>query len=215
MAMQPSRYRWVRAYRGFFAAAILVAVAAQFVDSVLGVHKPVANFLSFFTIEANLMAAAVLLWGCISPEGGVSPQTRAWIRGAIVLYLAITGIVYGLLLAGLQEQLQMTLPWVDRILHRTIPVVLVADWLVDPPDVRLTARSALSWLAYPVVWLAYPYPFLNPAQAGGYVTVAAYSVAIALGAAGLAWLVVLTARHVQLVVRKAPIPDGSARTQHT
>lgn len=58
-----------------------------------------------------------------------------------------------------------------------MPVVLVLDWLVDPPRHRLPAWTVLAWLAYPTAWLAYtlvrgeivdwcPYPFVDVSNLG-------------------------------------------------
>ena len=76
----------------------------------------------------------------------------------------------------------------NAVLHEIIPIVVVLDWLIDPPAVRLTTRGALLWLLFPVAWIVYvlvrgalvgkyPYPFLDPAN-GGYASVAAYCVGI-------------------------------------
>ena len=70
-------------------------------------------------------------------------------------------------------------------------MILVLDWIVDPPALRLAYRDALIWLIYPLVWVSltllrgaadgwYPYPFLNPVN-GGYGTVAATVVSIIVG----------------------------------
>ena len=72
-----------------------------------------------------------------------------------------------------------------------MPVAVVADWLLDPPRLRLRTRDVLWCLPFPSAYLAwslgrgalvqwYPYPFLNPAQPGGYGTVALYGAGIAL-----------------------------------
>jgi hypothetical protein len=93
------------------------------------------------------------------------------------LYIAITGIVFAVLLSGLQESLDTHIGWVDFVVHKLIPIVLVADWLIDPPRHRLSITTALLWLAYPAVWLAYtlirgastdwyPYPFVDVSQLG-------------------------------------------------
>jgi hypothetical protein len=69
-----------------------------------------------------------------------------------------------------------------------MPIAVIADWLIDPPDRRISFRTSLVWLAYPLVWTGYtlvrgaltgwyPYPFLDPAN-GGYATVALYVAAI-------------------------------------
>jgi hypothetical protein len=56
-----------------------------------------ANYFSFFTIESNMLAAAMLLVG-----GLLDPRSDRWasVRGAITLYMTITGIVYAGLLSG-------------------------------------------------------------------------------------------------------------------
>ena len=105
------------------------------------------------------------------------------------MYLTVTFFVVIVLLSG--EDVQLDLVWVDVVLHKLFPVVVVLDWLVDPPMVRLTNRDALLWLVYPIVWVVvtlvrgaadgwYPYPFLDPAK-GGYGTVAVVVIAITIG----------------------------------
>lgn len=81
------------------------------------------------------------------------------------------------LLSG--ADLQLAVPCVDFVLHKLFPVIVVVDWIVDPPVTRLNFRQALVWLVYPLIWTGftivrgaidgwYPYPFLDPAN-GGYV----------------------------------------------
>ena len=98
-------------------------------------------------------------------------------RGAVTLYITITGVVFALLLAGLQESLDTHIAWVDFTVHKLMPVVLVADWLIDPPRHRLSFRIGLAWLLYPLAYLVYtlirgarvdwyPYPFLDVSRHG-------------------------------------------------
>ena len=123
------------------------------------------------------------------------------IRGAarrfIGLYIAITGAVFALLLSGLQEDLQTTVSWVDFVLHRLMPIVLVLDWLLDRPRHVLPWWTAAAWLAYPLAWLAYtllrgaavdwyPYPFVDVSRLG-YDGVALRAVALGVGFGALAW----------------------------
>lgn len=204
--MRPSTAGWVRGYRVFFALLALLAVVVQCRQSIESGFPP-SNFLSFFTIQSNLFAIAVLLWAALWTP------SESWdlIRGAAVLYLSITGVVYGVLLAGYQEELQTTIPWVDTVLHKVMPLVMVADWIIDPPAAPLTFRRAIVWLLYPLAYVAYsllrgplvkwyPYPFLDPAQPGGYATVAVYGVGIFLAAMLFTWLVVIIGRHLRLLV---------------
>ncbi len=177
-----------------FAATAIVAMAYQFATSATTPFQK-GNFFSFFTIQANILAvAALLLLVLVRRE----ERTRLFdgARGAAVLYMAITGVVFALLLAGLQEELQTTVPWVDFVVHKLMPVVLVVDWLIDPPRHRLPRWAALAWLAYPLAWLAYtlvrgesvdwyPYPFVD-ASTHGYGRVLVNGIVLALGFAAAA-----------------------------
>jgi hypothetical protein len=94
------------------------------------------------------------------------------VRGAIALYISITGVVFALLLSRLQEELDTHIAWVDFTVHKLIPIVFVIDWLIDPPRHRFRVRLGLAWLGYPLAWFAYtlvrgasedwdPYPFVD------------------------------------------------------
>ncbi len=134
------------------------------------------NFFSFFTIQSNLPAVATLSLLVIVRRAERTALFDA-MRGGIVLYMAITGIVFALLLSGLQEELQTTIPWVDFVVHKLMPVVLVVDWLVDPARHRLPPWTAAAWLSYPFAWFLYtlargasvdwyPYPFVDVVELG-------------------------------------------------
>lgn len=181
---------------GFVALTVIALVALVGELSTRGVFDPV-NFFSYFTVQSNLIGVVVLLGSALRGWSGAGPS-RTWdlIRGAAVLYLTVTLIVFALLLSG--AEVGIPLPWVDLVLHKVFPIVLIADWLIDPPQ-RLYLREALWWLAYPLVWTAYslirgaatgwyPYPFLDPAN-GGYQTVAGYVGGILVG--GIVLIVIL------------------------
>jgi len=76
------------------------------------------------------------------------------LRGAASLYMAITGIVFSVLLAGLDVELT-AVPWDNTVLHYIMPVVVVADWVIDLPGTRIAFKSALVWLAFPLTYVAY------------------------------------------------------------
>jgi hypothetical protein len=63
--------------------------------------------------------------------------------------------VFALLLQGLQEELQTTIPWVENVVHRLVSLALVVDGLVEGPRRRLPRWVAVAWLGYPAAWLAY------------------------------------------------------------
>ena len=206
---------WLRLCRLFFALLCIAAVAAL-ADFAVGTKQvPMAHYFSFFTIQSNLLAAVLLIIGAVRPTWSVSPAGLLC-RGAVVLYLLITGVIYALLLSELPEVKEMMLPWADRVLHEVIPLVVLADWLIARPQSVLTFRQTLGWLLYPFVYMSYslvrgalvhwyPYPFLNPEQPGGRWALAGYCAAISLLAAGLSWGIVRAARW------RYPNPGGSQR----
>lgn len=205
----------VAGYRVIFAVIGIVAMATQ-LEKVWDRPNNPANFFSFFTIESNILAVAVLLYGVAQPAMVGRSQTLDLVRGAAVLYMTVTFIVYGVLLAGYQEELQTTIPWVDTVVHRVLPIVMILDWIIDPPDNALTWRRALPfWLVPPAAYLVYslirgpivdwyPYPFLNPDEVGGYAGVAAYGIGIAALAALGTWAIVWIGHRVRLAVAPEP-----------
>ncbi|HUJ54358.1 MAG TPA: Pr6Pr family membrane protein [Gaiellaceae bacterium] len=153
------------------------------------------NFFSFFTIQSNILAAAMLVLVALVRRSERSLPFDAT-RTAATLYIAITGVVFAALLSGLQEQLDTHNPFANAVVHYVIPAAAVVDWLVDPPRRRFGWKIALGWLAYPLAWFAYtlargadtgwyPYPFVDVA-AHGYARVVlnalVFLVAFAVGA---------------------------------
>jgi hypothetical protein len=184
-----------------FGTLAVVAMTYQF--AVLNVEPGYAkgNFFSFFTIQSNILAVAALFLLVAVPRNSRTALFDG-ARQAAVLYIAITGVVFALLLSGLQEDVQTSASWVDLVVHKLMPVVLVADWLIDPPRHRLPAWTVLAWLAYPASWLAYtlirgeivdwyPYPFVDVSShgyGGVLARAAGLTVAFALGAGALLWI---------------------------
>ena len=119
-----------------------------------------AQNISYFTNQSNLMFVTLVIAGTMW-----TARHPVWfddVRGAVAFYLAMTGIIYALLVAPL-----------DELLHRLAPVVAVADWLLTPRSRPPAARRILWWQLYPVLFLAltwvrggitgwYPYGFLDP-----------------------------------------------------
>lgn len=199
--------------RVFFASLTLAAILTQLADlAAAGTLNPISYF-SYFTIDSNLIAAAVLLIGAARWRSGRSP-TFDLVRGAAVVYMSVTGIVFTLLLSN--TDVDTAIPWVNTVVHQLMPIVIVADWLLDPPADRLTTRQGLLWLTFPLAWLAYtlirgsltglyPYPFLNPAN-GGYGSVAIYIVAILVVMAIVCWLTVVLGNAAGGNRRPRPVP---------
>jgi len=183
-----------------FASSAIVAMTYQFAATAESGFQQ-ANFFSFFTIQSNILAVAVLCLLVIVRRDERTPLFDG-VRGAAVLYMAITGVVFALLLSGLQEELQTTIPWVDFVVHKLMPIVLVADWLLDPPRHRLPRWTAAAWLAFPLAWITYtlvrgasvdwyPYPFVNVDELGYdgvFARCIVLTVGFALAAAAMLWI---------------------------
>ena len=158
------------------------------------------NFFSYFTIESNLFAVVVLILSASALAQGMHSRPLALLRGAATLYMVTTGIVFALLLAGIEGAELTAVPWDNTVLHYIIPLALAVDWFIDLPKQRLTFRQAAVWLVFPMAYVVYslirghfvhwyPYPFLNPNE-HGYIAVAGTSVAIALAVAALMWVLI-------------------------
>lgn len=186
--------------RGFFALLALVAIAVQMADLAgKGTLNPV-NYFSYFTIDSNLIAVAVLLV-CAARWRTTTSATLNLVRGGAVVYMSITGIVFTVLLSN--TDVDTAIPWVNSVVHELMPLVMLADWLLDPPAARLSLRQGMLWLSFPLVWIVYtlirgaivglyPYPFVNPAN-GGYLSVAVYCVGILVTMAVVSALTVVLA----------------------
>jgi hypothetical protein len=172
-----------------FGLLTIVALVAQYIHRAHPTAFYTVNFFSYFTIESNLFATALLLYGAAR---GLLGGRRAdspghdLLRGAAVLYMTITGLVYVLVLSGSKP----AVPWANAVVHYAMPIVIVLDWLFDPPRSRLVRAALGRWLIFPLVFFAYtlirgalvnwyPYPFLDAATKG-YARVLANGVGVLL-----------------------------------
>lgn len=204
------------------ATAGIAAIVGQLITSlefwpkngVTNIALSVSNFFSFFTIQSNVAAIVVFLIGAalLVTRTGDDPIWFNRLRMCVVTYMVVTGIVYNLLLRGVELPQGATLEWSNEILHVAVPILMLLDWLFTP------GRSLVPWnklwivVVYPIVWVIYtmvrgpftpnevlgesywyPYPFLNPnLSANGYFSVSFYIVLIALVivavGAGIVWI---------------------------
>ena len=183
-------------YRLVFALLGLGAMGVKFVIQAGQPGFDPVSFFSYFTNLSVIFASLVLMWCLVSPrQSAVADQ----LRGAAVVYMAITGIVYNTLLGG-GGDLVTVLGTIDTIEHKVLPIAIAIDWLIVPPANRLAFRWLPLWLVFPIGFAAYslvrgaivgwyPYTILDPGVSGGYGGVGRYVVAIAVGAILLTTLV--------------------------
>ncbi|MET9213935.1 MULTISPECIES: Pr6Pr family membrane protein [unclassified Nocardia] len=184
---------WIRILRIGFGVLGVVALLWIPLRNIDSVTFSLTNYLSYFTIESNILGVIVLLVG-----GFLAPQGRGWqlFRGAATLYMLITMVVYAVLLSRIDVMLNDK--WINDVMHRYLPLVLVVDWLLVAMPQRLRPSPALigQWLIFPLIYGVYtlirgpiadwyPYPFIDPRQQG-YLSMAIGLVVLTLVFAALA-----------------------------
>lgn len=217
---------YVRLAAAALGLAAIVAQLARSIENALaattewGQHLPTvaANFLSFFTILSNLLAAIVLIiaavWALRHRGDGPEPTWLAVLLVCVSTYMIVTGIVYNTLLRGVELPQGVTVPWSNEVLHVVFPLFLLIDVLVAPRRRVLGWRTVAVTAIFPLVWAVYtmiranlitapstgnawwyPYPFLDPRLVpGGYLGVAGYIVGIAAAIIGVGCFAVWVGR---------------------
>ena len=207
-------------FRVLAAALIVAAIVAQLQRSysnwmaagVTDLGFQFVNFFSFFTIESNVFSVFVLLIG--AAYAAARRPDSVWfnvLRGTVATYMITTGVVYNLLLRGVELPQGTTVAWSNEVLHVVAPIVLLIDWLFAPGRRAMATKTLWIIVSFPLVWGMYtlirgpfafderlgrnwyPYPFMNPeTSANGYLSVAFFMILIALvigaAGAGVIWL---------------------------
>ncbi|MFF0744281.1 Pr6Pr family membrane protein [Streptomyces sp. NPDC004111] len=178
-----------RPYAALFRALLcLTAVTGVAIDMTVGDPLRVAIY---FTIQSNVLLAVVAGWSAVRAWQGRAPLSPRLTGGAL-LFIAITGLVYHLILANASSGFSMTddpdhaiTGWravSNQLLHTVTPLGAVLDWLLLTAPGSLLFRYAAQWLLYPAAYFVfaltrgaalppdaearYPYPFLDVTQHG-------------------------------------------------
>lgn len=183
---------------------IIAAVIAAVVVVAMTTQRGVWWRLITFTYQANILAAGYYLWTLMSPRA----DARVGLRGAVVLYVVLAGIVWNLFLTDHS----MGYTPANLLLHVVVPVLALADWLLVGRGLeRVSWWQPFAWLVYPAGYLALallvlnrygrraPYYFLDPATVG--------ATTVAMNVAGLAGCV-LAAGYALLAAHRAATSPG-------
>ncbi|MER6356971.1 Pr6Pr family membrane protein [Streptomyces sp. NPDC001634] len=178
-----------RVRRTVFRSALCLAGAAGLAgttaESLAGPGP--AEFWIYFTVQSNLLLTVFFAALVVRTLRGAGPEGAFLVaaKGAVTLYILITGTVFNLLLANpaspfYQQQKESHYTWHSVLLHVVTPLMALLDWLFFGPKGALRRRHAVLWLAYPLAYLVfaltrgavvtrgtrYPYPFLDVAGSG-------------------------------------------------
>jgi hypothetical protein len=125
------------------------------------------NFLSYFTVLSNLAGVLVLTALVIRP-GLIGSTKFATVRGMATLWLVTTAMFFTFWISPSMG---------DTLRHVISPVILLADWLLNPGPRLSPVRHTVIWMIPPGLYLFYtltrglivdwyPYYFLDPARHG-------------------------------------------------
>ena len=180
---------FVAALRLAVALLGLVAIVSTFFDTATRATINPFNFFGYFTMQSNIILVVVLLLAALVSFSG-QRQSRSLVlaRGCAATYIVITGVVYNVLLAGLEGG--VSLAWANNVLHVALPLYAALDWVIFNDRGPLPRNKIWISLIYPVVWIIVviirgatdgwvPYPFLDPAQGSGVVALYALAIAVA------------------------------------
>lgn len=136
----------------------------------LGIGLAAGQYM-FFTQQINLAAILWWTWAVLRGRRGAANDIGRILRGAVTLYILLTGAVYAAILyrvyapGGSQAYVNIT--------HHVItPLLFCIDWAVTEERDSYRWRWIAAWLLYPLAYLSwvfrlgartrfYVYPFLD------------------------------------------------------
>lgn len=144
--------------------------------------------LVYFTVQSNIAVGIVFIWAGVSTLlQGYQPP--AWLKGAVTLYIGITGLVANIILERPDISKGMFFYGIpqDYIVHSIVPLCVFIDFIFADPHRRFKWHYPLSWMIYIYCWLIFvviraliwptagvaagstnpwPYPFVNIPELG-------------------------------------------------
>ncbi|MFH8345167.1 Pr6Pr family membrane protein [Streptomyces sp. NPDC018045] len=175
----PVRRPLAAAFRLLIALAALTGLVLD-----IAITPDLGRLFSYFTVQTNIAVAVFFAWSAYR-AWSARPPISTRISGGVLLYIAITGLVFHLVLTNGSSSFSMTgTPEHDTVrtisthlLHTVTPIGAALDWLLLTAPRGFRWRYAGQWLAYPFLYLPfalirgallapgtegrYPYPFLD------------------------------------------------------
>ncbi|MCH5190696.1 MAG: Pr6Pr family membrane protein [Oscillospiraceae bacterium] len=141
----------------------------------------IAMLSCYYTIISNVICFLYFSYLLVARPKSERPV----VKGAITMCIALTGIVYHLLLSGAMESSGYTgaaLTVANQILHTVVPLMVFFDYLFFTPKGSFKSLDPLMWTLIPIAYLIfamvraevssatftgfgkpsrYPYPFMD------------------------------------------------------
>jgi hypothetical protein len=137
------------------------------------------NYWQYFTTQSNTICALFILyrWSPFFQLRPMSSATYESLRGALVLFMSQTTFVYWAVLHGIFVIPDKLTFATVAYLHSGAFVYFLIDYAIQPPTTRISMKSTMSWISYPLLYAIYtftmaqfrswfPYPFMDPKKAG-------------------------------------------------
>lgn len=170
-------------YRILYATIGWTAFVLSYIFMLNGVHhtygpfQGMFNTLKLFTMQTNLL---VLLWATMAVRNKMFGERnlldKPILRGAIAVYITVTGIVF-LTLLRVDYREEGIRNIIHIISHYFIPLAYIIDWLLTEKRGVYRLKYILYWLVYPLAYGAvylvygllsgnYAYPFIDIENVG-------------------------------------------------
>jgi len=192
-------------YKLFFAFLGFSALVTEIATSVeRGVFNP-GNFFSFFTVQVNILVFITFVLSALVLASGKQRRWLDILRSITTVYILVVGIGFAILLSGLENVALTAVPWDNTVLHYIIPVAVLIDFIIDRPKKKISFKTGLLWIAFPILYVLYslirgalvgwyPYPFLNPELKGFGAVAVTVAGLVVLGVIIIAFVTKLTKR---------------------
>ncbi len=193
-------YAAIAAFVGWGALGLQLSLIV-IADGEISVVDEAINFLSYFTILANIMAAITLTVAALGAGGSrvLGFFTLPTVQTGIAVYVTVTGLAYLIVLRTIWDPEGWAFV-ADAILHYVMPLLYIGFWLLFVTKGTLRFGDIVGFLGFPVLYVAYslvrgpiihwyPYPFLDVGDAGfGHVAINVAAMGAAFALVGLVYI---------------------------
>lgn len=162
-------------YRGTVGIIVLAALLLSFVDQMMATQIPTlwGRFLGYISYFTELSNISVVIWYFNKSffKEKFKFLNRDSVRGAIILYICVAGLVFFLVLnADWHAKGRVLLE--EYTLHGFSPIAFIIDYLLFEKKGIFKFKNIILWVIPPIIYLfyaigigsiihVYPYPFLN------------------------------------------------------
>lgn len=136
--------------KGLIFLAALLGVLLQ-----CGVFNGALNLtvLTYYTVMSNIACAVYYLPAAVYQARKQETLLPKW-KGALVMCITVTGLVYQTLLSG-RFEMQGTQFLSTLLLHYVVPVSCVLDWLLFDRKGRYSWKTPITWMLAPGVYFVF------------------------------------------------------------